>query len=116
MPAVTTNHHIKKLQAMAAEGALLLGAANAMSWDIRRIQYWEKRLDIKFQRTRSTRAALPEGTAEKFRACADSGMTLDETKLLMGWGREKTEFWERKLGLRFRRLRRMKKNDATHSS
>ena len=116
MPAVTTNHDIKKLRDMAAEGALLLGAADAMLWDFRRVQYWEKRLGIKFQRANSTRAALPERTAEQLKSYADIGMTLDETALRMGWGRDKVWYWEQKLGLQFRRLRRMKKNDSTHSS
>lgn len=108
MPAVTTNHDIKKLRDMAAEGALLLSAADAMLWDFRRVQYWEKRLGIKFQRANSTRAALPERMAEQLRSCADIGMTLDETALRMGWGRDKVWYWEQKLGLQFRRLRRMK--------
>ena len=114
--APTTNQQVKAIQAMAANGTTLLRAADALLWDFRRLQYWEKRLGIRFQRANSTRAALPEKDVSRLKNCAASHMTLNETAEHMGWGRDKVWYWEQKLGLKFHRVRRMKKNDATYSS
>jgi len=115
--APTTNQQVKAIQAMAANGTTLLRAADALLWDFRRLQYWEKRLGIRFQRSNSTRAALPDKDVSRLKNCAASHMTLNETADYMGWGRDKVWYWEQKLGLQFRRVRTMKaKHDTAHSS
>lgn len=101
----TTTQEIKKLQKLVSEGATLLSVADAMGWPFQRVQYWEKRLGIRFQR--GGRPVLSIKDKAKLRRCAERGMSLDTAALNMNWDRDKVRYWEKRLYIHFVRMRKV---------
>ena len=99
-----TNQQVKKLRKLADEGLTLYEAAEAMLWPFQRIQYWEKRLNVRFARGR--RRVLTEREIGKLRECAQKGLSLDGTAARMRWGRNKVWYWEKRLDIEFTRVRK----------
>lgn len=46
----TTNKQLTELRALESSGATLNEAADAMCWSAQRVQYWEKKLGLRFER------------------------------------------------------------------
>lgn len=103
----TTTKEAKLLRTLAADGATLVDAANAMDWDFQRVQYWEQRLDIRFKRGRRP-AAVPPADEAKLRKFANAGLTINDTADRMGWNPRKVWYWESRLGLQFVREKQRK--------
>lgn len=103
-----TNHQIKALQKLASDGAKLMEAAEAMGWDFRRVQYWEKRLAIRFQRGR--RKVISAHEEARFRNLVDQGRSVYAIATDMRWHHQKVIYWEKSLGLKVRGVNRKHKN------
>ena len=103
----TTTREAKTLHELAANGATLVGAADAMGWDFQRIQYWERRLGLHFKRG-GRPLAIHTQDATKLRKLADAGLSLDMAAERMEWDRDKIRYWEKRLGLQFTRMRQRK--------
>src|SRR5690242_12306881 len=94
---------VKKLQQLAHDGVLLYDVADAMGWEFQRVQYWEKRLALRFKRGR--RPAIDIQDATKLQKLAASGLSLYAAAERMGWDWRKVWRWEKRLGLQFKRFR-----------
>jgi len=99
----TTNKEADKLRGLAESGTLLYDAADAMCWPFQRVQYWEKRLNIRFKR--GVRRTITQREEAKFRRLAAQGITLSRAALEMHWGTQKVQYYEREFGVVFRRVK-----------